>query len=84
MPLVQVKVIEGVFSASQKRGIIERVTDAIATEAENLRPNIWVTIEEIRSGDWAIGGTPMRTDDVKALAAGKAVAERAPTPARRA
>ena len=72
MPLVQVKVIEGVFSAEQKREIISRVTDAmVSVEGENLRPVTWVVIEEVAGGDWAIGGKPLTGADVKALAAGK-------------
>lgn len=75
MPLVQVKVIEGVFSPSQKREMIERITDAmVAVEGENMRPVTWVTIEEVRSAEWAIGGKPLRTEDVKALAVGKSAA----------
>jgi 4-oxalocrotonate tautomerase len=30
-----------------------------------------VIIEEVKSGDWGIGGNPLTTEDVKALAAGK-------------
>lgn len=75
MPLVQVKVIEGVFSAAQKRQIIERVTDAmVSVEGENLRPVTWVVVEEVNSGEWAIGGKPLTSGDVKTLAAGKAAA----------
>jgi 4-oxalocrotonate tautomerase len=29
-----------------------------------------VVVEEVASGDWGIGGKPLSTDDVKALAAG--------------
>jgi 4-oxalocrotonate tautomerase len=32
----------------------------------------WVTIEEVDSGDWGIGGKALTTSDVHALAAGKA------------
>jgi 4-oxalocrotonate tautomerase len=72
MPFVQVKVIEGVFSASQKQEIIERVTNAmVAVEGENMRPVTWVVVEEVHSGQWAIGGNALSTADVKALAAGK-------------
>jgi 4-oxalocrotonate tautomerase len=75
MPLVQVKVIEGVFSAAQKREMIERVTDAmVAVEGENMRPVTWVLVEEVSSGEWAIGGKTLTTSDVKTLAAGKAAA----------
>jgi 4-oxalocrotonate tautomerase len=73
MPLINVRLIEGVFSPAQKREIATRLTDAmVAVEGENLRPVTWVVIDEVKSGDWAIGGKPLGTQDVKALAAGKA------------
>ena len=72
MPLVNVKVIEGVFSDSQKRELVEKLTDAmVSIEGENMRKATWVVIEEVKSGDWGIGGNPLSTNDVKALAAGK-------------
>ncbi len=52
MPLVQVRLIEGVFSAQQKTRMIEKLTDAmVSIEGENLRSVTWVTIEEVPSGD---------------------------------
>ena len=69
MPLINVKCIEGVFNKEQKREIVEKLTDAmVAIEGENLRPVTWVVIEEVRSGDWGIGGKALTTDDVHALA----------------
>ena len=39
MPLINVKVIENVFTAEQKRDIVERLTEAmVAIEGENMRP----------------------------------------------
>ena len=74
MPFVNVKLIEGVFSDSQKKQIVEKLTDAmISVEGENMRQVTWVVIEEVKSGDWAIGGSPLSTEAVKALAAGKPV-----------
>ncbi|MEU8244760.1 4-oxalocrotonate tautomerase family protein [Nonomuraea sp. NPDC048916] len=71
MPLVNVKVIEGVFTEAQKAEIITAVTDAmVGVEGEAMRPVTWVVVEEVKSGDWAIGGKPLTTEDVKALAAG--------------
>jgi 4-oxalocrotonate tautomerase len=71
MPLIQVKLIEGVFNSEQKREIIEKLTDTmVSIEGENLRPVTWCIVEEVRSGEWAIGGGPLTTADVKALAAG--------------
>ena len=73
MPLVQIKVLEGVFSASQKRLIVEGVTEAIvAVEGEGLRASTWVIVDEVRSGAWGIGGHTLTTEDVKALAAATA------------
>jgi 4-oxalocrotonate tautomerase len=71
MPLINVKLIEDVFTHDQKHQIIERLTDAmVSIEGENMRPVTWVVIEEVASGDWGIAGTPLSTADVKALAAG--------------
>jgi 4-oxalocrotonate tautomerase len=74
MPFVQVKVIEGVFSSEQKRQMIEKLTDAmVSIEGENMRSVTTVVVEELRSGDWGIGGRALSTADVKALAAGAPV-----------
>jgi 4-oxalocrotonate tautomerase len=72
MPLIQVKLIEGVFSTAQKQEIIKKLTDTmVSIEGENMRPVTWVVVEEVKSGEWGIGGQAMTTADVKALAAGK-------------
>ncbi len=72
MPLIQVKLIEGVFSQAQKQDIIKKLTDTmVSIEGENMRPVTWVVVEEVKSGEWGIGGQAMTTADVKALAAGK-------------
>jgi 4-oxalocrotonate tautomerase len=72
MPLIQVKVIEGVFTESQKREIVQKLTDAmVSVEGENMRPVTWVVVEEVKSGDWGIGGKALTTADVKALAASR-------------
>jgi 4-oxalocrotonate tautomerase len=72
MPFVQVKLVEGVFSDAQKQEMIRKLTDAmVSIEGENMRPVTWVTVEEVKSGSWGIGGDPLTTAKVKALAAGK-------------
>ena len=71
MPLIQVKVIEKVFTDQQKQEIVRRLTDAmVEIEGENMRPVTWCLVEEVHSGDWAIAGNPLSTADVQALAAG--------------
>jgi 4-oxalocrotonate tautomerase len=65
---VHVKVIEGVFSEPQKQEMIGRLTDAmVAIEGEALRAVTWVVIEDVRSGDWGIGGNALTTADVQAI-----------------
>ena len=72
MPLIQVSLIEEVFTSEQKQQIIRKLTDAmVEIEGEALRGVTWVTVQEVRSGDWGIGGQPLTTADVIALAAGK-------------
>ena len=51
MPLINVKVIENVFSPEQKQQIVSRLTDAmVQIEGEAMRPVTWCVIEEVRSG----------------------------------
>ena len=72
MPLIQLKLIEEVFTPAQKKEIITKLTEAmIAVAGENMRPVTWVIIEDVRSGDWGIGGQAMTTDAVRKLAAAK-------------
>jgi len=72
MPLVQVKLIEGVFTTDQKQEIITRLTETMVDiEGEAMRPVTWVTVEEVNSGEWGIGGKALTTQDVKDLQAGR-------------
>lgn len=74
MPFVNVKVIEGVFTTGQKQDMVRRLTDTmVEIEGENMRPVTWVVVEEVKSGDWGIGGNPLSTADVVALSAGQPV-----------
>jgi 4-oxalocrotonate tautomerase len=73
MPFINVKLIEGVFSDPQKKEIAKSLTDALVRiEGEALRSVTWCVVEEVKSGDWAVGGKPLTTTDVKAIAARKA------------
>jgi 4-oxalocrotonate tautomerase len=70
MPLIQVKLIEEVFTPAQRKEIITKLTEAmVAIEGENLRPYTLVTIEDVRSGDWGVGGKALTTSDVNTLQA---------------
>ena len=68
MPLVNVRLIEGVFTPDQKREMIHKLTETmVEIEGESLRPVTWVIVEEVKSGDWGIGGNSLTTADVHAL-----------------
>ena len=74
MPLIQVKVIEDVFTPEQKGEIVRELTDALVRiEGEAMRPVTWCVVEEVHSGDWGIAGNPLTTADVRSLAAGAAL-----------
>ena len=74
MPLINVKIIEGVFTPKQKREMIRKLTDTmVSIEGENMRPVTWVVVEEVKSGDWGVAGNPLTTTDVMMLAAGNTV-----------
>jgi 4-oxalocrotonate tautomerase len=68
MPLVDIQLIKGVFDDSEKRRMIEKVTDTmVAIEGEAMRGVTWVRVQEIASGEWGIGGKAPSADDIKAM-----------------
>jgi len=68
MPLITVKVIEDVFTPEQKAEIIDKLTDAmVAIEGESLRELTFVLIEEVKQGDWGVGGKTLTASDVHRL-----------------
>lgn len=73
MPLINVKLVEGVFTPGQKQEMITQLTDTmVGIEGETMREVTFVTVEEVKSGDWGIGGRPLTTQVVKDLQAGRA------------
>ena len=75
MPMIEVHLIEKVFTPEQKQQMITKLTDAmVAIEGENMRGVTWIKIHEVNSGEWAIGGQSLTTEAVKALQAGKKAA----------
>lgn len=68
MPLVNIEVIENVFTPAQKKEMIEKVTDAmISIEGEALRPYTLVKIDEVKDGDWSVGGQIVTAADARRL-----------------
>ena len=71
MPLINVQIIENVFTPAQKKEIIEKLTNTmVSIEGEALRQVTWVKIEEIKEGNWGIGGHPLHAADVRRMQGG--------------
>ncbi len=72
MPFLNVKLIKGVFSPDEKHEMISKLTETmVGIEGEAMRGVTFVTIDEVGSGDWGIGGQSITTDYVKELQAGR-------------
>jgi len=72
MPLLNVKILEAVFSPKEKQEVIRKLTDSmVSIKGENIRPVTTVLLEEVKSGDWGAGGVFYTTADVKTLLAAK-------------
>jgi 4-oxalocrotonate tautomerase len=75
MPLVNIEVIENVFTPEQKKAMIEKVTDAmISIEGEALRLYTLVKIDEVKDGNWSVGGKIVTASDARRLQQTKAKA----------
>ncbi len=71
MPMVQIKVIETVFTSAQKREMIEKVTDTmVPIEGEAMRSVTWVLVDEVKEGNWGIGGQGLTSEDVRRIQTG--------------
>jgi 4-oxalocrotonate tautomerase len=68
MPIIEVKIVEGVFDADQKQALLPRLTDAVEAVHPGLRDVTFITIEEVPSGLWGIAGEPITPEKVAAHA----------------
>jgi 4-oxalocrotonate tautomerase len=68
MPLIEIKFFQDEFAEAERTAIISAVTDTMVSfTSEAIRPHTWVLLEEIKSGNWGIGGTALGLADVRAL-----------------
>lgn len=71
IPLVPAHTIKDVFTPEMKQEVIEKVAQTmVSIEGENVHGVTWVTINEVKSGDWAVGGQALKADYGHTLAAG--------------
>jgi 4-oxalocrotonate tautomerase len=67
MPLVRMTLMRDAVSRRDRQELIARVTDATADVlGQDIRPFVWVLLDEVSSGDWGIGGHPVTRDGVTA------------------
>ncbi|MEO1638107.1 MAG: tautomerase family protein [Pseudomonadota bacterium] len=67
MPLIDIHVLEGVFSAEEKARIIKATAEAFGSVAgQAMQNNTSVRVHEVKSGDW--GGAQSVWTTEKALA----------------
>jgi 4-oxalocrotonate tautomerase len=64
MPIVNVKLVENVFTDEQKRELLPKLTDAIESVYPGIRDVTFVTIEEIKENEWGLGGQPVTAGKV--------------------
>lgn len=64
MPIIDVRLVESAFSKEQKQGLVEKLTDAVEQVYPGLRDVTFVTIEEVKQGQWGIGGQAITADKV--------------------
>ena len=71
MPLVDIKLIEGVFSKEEVEKLIKDVTDVVVSSmGENLRSHTLVVVQEVKSGSWGVGGQAIGLEEVRAMQEG--------------
>lgn len=66
MPIINVKLVEGVLRTEQKHQLLSKLTDAVEAVYPGLRDVTFVTIEEV--SDWGIGGQAITAQKVAAHA----------------
>ena len=68
MPYVDIKLIEGVFSEDEIKKLIKDVTDVVVSYmGEDLRSYTLVTVQEVKSGSWGVGGQAIGLEEVRAI-----------------
>lgn len=69
MPFIHVRAMEGAWSPKQRRELVRRITEAVVDiQGEGLRPSTLVLWDDIKSGQYAIGGVERTTALVRKAA----------------
>jgi 4-oxalocrotonate tautomerase len=57
-----------VFDSTQKQQLVSGITDAVESVYPGLRDVTFVTIDDVKEGEWGIGGQSITSDKVAAHA----------------
>jgi 4-oxalocrotonate tautomerase len=68
MPIINVKLVENAFDSNQKRELVSKITDSVESIYPGLRDVTFVTIDDIKEGEWGIGGQAITSEKVAAHA----------------
>lgn len=65
MPLIEARLLEGVFSADERKDLAEGLIDAVVqVKGENFRTETEVLIAEVPVGSWYERGAPIVPEGV--------------------
>jgi len=68
MPIVTVKLMEGVLQEEQKKALMKGLADAVVkVYGAPMRLFMHVVLEEVRTGDWIAGGGIVTSERVMAI-----------------
>ena len=68
MTLIEVKLLRQVFTARQRKDMVTKLVDAMASVNVDQDPaDIWVLINEVRSQHWALGGERLQAAMLRRL-----------------
>ena len=68
MPIVNVKLMEGVLSDDQKKTLMKNLVDAVVkVYGAPMRLFMHVVLEEIKTGDWIAGGGVVTSERVRLI-----------------
>lgn len=68
MPLITVHLIENVFNNEEKAEMITKLTNTmVEIEGEAMRSVTWVKIEEVKEGQWGIGGNALTASMIQQM-----------------
>lgn len=66
MPFITYTTVEGALSHEQKQALTAALTDAVTnTLGAKLKPNVWVTLNEVPEGNFSIGKHTLTAEMLK-------------------